>query len=68
MSNAEKLHDGSPMPIGKYRGTAMEDVPADYLLYFYREGKITRPELLEYVEDNLQVLELEEQNMKNQKR
>lgn len=34
----QPLTDNSPMPFGKYRGTAMINVPAAYLLWLYNEG------------------------------
>lgn len=52
------LDDNSLMPWGKYKGKKMVDVPAEYLLYWYDDGKLTG-DLLEYVKDNLQGLRVE---------
>lgn len=52
------------MPIGKYKGTAMIDVPASYLIWIsdnpngygrHPEGK----KVLAYIEDNMDALKLE---------
>jgi uncharacterized protein (DUF3820 family) len=34
------LKDDSPMPFGKYEGTAMQDIPDAYLKWFWRENKV----------------------------
>lgn len=34
------LTDDSPMPFGKYEGTKLGDVPADYLLWLLRQDWI----------------------------
>jgi Uncharacterized protein conserved in bacteria len=52
------LNDKSPMPYGKYKGQAMCNVPADYLLWLYEERKFNR-EVRIYIEDNLQALKAE---------
>jgi len=33
------LSDKSPMPFGKYKGKAMQDVPAHYLHWLWTNGK-----------------------------
>lgn len=53
-----KLTDECPMPYGKYQGTAMANVPSDYLLYIYKENKLNA-EVREYIYENLEVLESE---------
>ena len=55
---SKKLTDSSPMPYGKHRGLKMEDVPADYLLWLYKNDK-TNEEVREYIEENLDVLNKE---------
>ena len=55
------LQDNSPMPSGKYKGKPMQEVPAEHLLYIYERGWCNA-ELKEYIEDNMQVLELEVAN------
>lgn len=54
------LKDDSPMPFGKHKGDAMEDVPASYLLYLYRSPGKGHSNVDAYIRDNLQVLEKEE--------
>jgi uncharacterized protein (DUF3820 family) len=54
----KKLHDQSIMPFGQHRGKKLEDVPAYYLLWLYHNHYIG-PDLVEYVEDNLDVLQKE---------
>lgn len=34
-TNMKELQDTDPMPWGKYKGTPMQDVPADYLHYLW---------------------------------
>jgi len=55
------LTDQSPMPFGKHNGTAMANVPADYLLWLYENNKCT-PDVREYITDNLDALRLEIEN------
>ena len=55
------LTDNSPMPFGKYKGTAMANVPADYLIWIYDNGKCNA-EVKTYIIDNLDVLKNEIEN------
>ena len=55
------LTDQSPMPYGKHKGTAMANVPSQYLLWLYENQKCT-PEVREYVTDNLDALRMEIDN------
>lgn len=61
MSHTRQLNDDSPMPFGKHKGNAMQDVPADYLHYLWTSGK--RHDKLcpvaDYIRRNLDVLETE---------
>jgi len=57
MSN-NVLKDDSPMPWGKHKGTAMVNVPASYLLYFYDKGEL-HDAVKTYVQENEVVLRLE---------
>ena len=59
----ETIKDNSPMPYGKHKGTAMANVPADYLLWLFENNKCT-PSIQEYVKDNLDVLRSEVDNCK----
>jgi len=52
------LDDYSPMPSGPYKNKLMIDVPAEYLLKALKDPKLSK-EVKEYIEDNLDVLELE---------
>jgi uncharacterized protein (DUF3820 family) len=52
------LNDKSPMPFGKYANVEMANVPADYLLWLYKNGK-GGADVTEYIEDNLEVLKQE---------
>lgn len=62
------MEDTDIMPYGIHKGREMQDVPADYLLWLYAEGKCAGP-VKEYIEDNLQVLETEvERNKKQSKK
>ncbi|MDD3686442.1 MAG: DUF3820 family protein [Bacteroidales bacterium] len=53
-----ELEDKSPMPYGKYKGTAMANVPAVYLLYIYNNAMST-PAVRKYIESNMDVLKQE---------
>lgn len=53
-----KYTDKTLMPFGKYKGTALANVPAQYLLWLYGEG-IASPPLQEYLNDNLEALKQE---------
>lgn len=61
----EALTDKSRMPWGKWKGTQMANVPADYLLWLYREWtgeqkNISVDEQVKaYIEDNMDVLKEE---------
>lgn len=58
-----KLTDTSEMPFGKYKGMAMIDVPANYLLWLYEKG-LQNGNVKDYIEDNLEVLKQEIKNKK----
>lgn len=59
------MDDNSLMPWGKHKGKKLIDVPASYLLWLY-ENKLNflknEKDLELYIEDNMQVLELEIKN------
>ncbi|CAA7196718.1 hypothetical protein [Chryseobacterium potabilaquae] len=59
------MEDTDIMPYGIHMGKQMQDVPADYLLRLYEEGQLTDPVKI-YIEDNLQVLEIEIERDKKQ--
>lgn len=60
------LDDDSIMPWGKFKGTKMGNVPAEYLLWLYENDKCDEP-VREYIEDNLDVIriEIKRNNAKN---
>lgn len=51
----QEYTDRTIMPFGKYKGKALANIPAPYLLYLYNEG-IARDALKRYIEDNMKVL------------
>jgi uncharacterized protein (DUF3820 family) len=56
------LTDLSPMPIGKYKGTPMQDVPADYLHYLWHHGMKQQTgtnSVAAYIKQSLHVLKTE---------
>jgi uncharacterized protein (DUF3820 family) len=60
---ATELTDNSPMPFGKFRGKAMIEVPALYLLWLYNKG-CDHTEVKKYIQDNLDALNKEVGNVK----
>ncbi|WP_372776487.1 putative quorum-sensing-regulated virulence factor [Mangrovibacterium sp.] len=54
----QKLNDNSPMPFGIHKGKAMANVPDNYLIWLYKEGKC-KGAVKAYIEDNADVLNLE---------
>lgn len=46
------------MPSGKYRGTKMEDVPAEHLIYIY-DNDLCSEDVADYIEDCIEVLNME---------
>lgn len=59
--------DETMMPFGMHRNKKLSNVPADYLLFIYRENKLNEP-LKKYIEENLEVLEAEEKIIKAERR
>jgi uncharacterized protein (DUF3820 family) len=49
------MTDSDQIPWGEYKGTAMIDVPADYLLWLYENNKCSG-EVKAYILDNLDVI------------
>ena len=54
----EQLTDDAPMPYGAHKGTKMANVPADYLIWLYDNGK-TSEQVRQYIEENKDVLDIE---------
>ena len=52
------MNDESIMPFGKYKGEKMANIPPDYLLWLYDNGKCYG-EVLQYIKENLDVLSAE---------
>jgi uncharacterized protein (DUF3820 family) len=52
------MTDNSIMPIGKYKGEKMANVPSQYLLWLLENGN-TYGELRQYLIDNKNVFEAE---------
>lgn len=48
------MNDNTPMPFGEHKGEKLANVPADYLIWLYRQGTIIG--LMRYIEDNEDVL------------
>ena len=62
MSNDQKqgFDDKSPMPFGKYKGTAMANVPASYLLWVRDNMNLPRAHNVTiYILENQDLLEKE---------
>lgn len=57
--------DTSVMPFGKHQGTALANVPADYLIYIYDHDYLAGNIMLKrYIEENLQGLRIEAKKIK----
>ena len=52
------MDDNSVMPIGKYRGKEMANIPPEYLLWLLENGN-TYGELKQYLIENKEVFESE---------
>jgi len=52
------MTDESIMPFGKYKGQKMANVPPDYLLFIYDNGRLFGG-VAEYIKENLDVLKAE---------
>lgn len=55
------LNDDDPMPLGKYKGTKLEDVPAKTLEWFWEQDWLEAkyPALYNYIFNNKEALEEE---------
>lgn len=58
-----KLTDTDPMPIGKFKGEKMENVPYWHLLWLDRKPFCNR-DVQKYIDENRDVLELEKKRDK----
>jgi uncharacterized protein (DUF3820 family) len=62
----EPLTDLSPMPFGVHRGVPMQDVPAHYLHWFWREGNRhteSGKAVCEYIKKSLSALKDENEDL-----
>jgi uncharacterized protein (DUF3820 family) len=56
------MNDESVMPLGKYKGEKMANIPPDYLIWLYENAKVygdVMAEIKDYIKDNLDVLKAE---------
>lgn len=60
------MNDNSIMPFGKYKGEKLANVPADYLIWLYDNGKIFG-DLKKYIEENSDVLKFQKKEADSQK-
>lgn len=56
MNTLKILKDNDPMPFGKYKGMAMVNIPAGYLLYLHENNFIKDASVKVYVVSNYQLL------------
>lgn len=49
--------DETVMPFGQHRGKKLANVPAEYLIFMYDEGRLnSNPEIKGYVKENYDIL------------
>lgn len=60
------MNDESIMPFGKHKGEKMANIPPDYLLWLYDNGKCYG-DVRKYIADNLDVLKSEIEYKNKQK-
>lgn len=53
------MNDNTVLDFGKYSGTKLANVPAEWLLWYYNDSDRLNTELIDYIEDNLDVLRKE---------
>ncbi|HTI94708.1 MAG TPA: DUF3820 family protein [Puia sp.] len=53
-----KFTDKTPIPFGKYKGTALANVPAATLLWYWDNITLSEP-MKEYIRENLDALKAE---------
>lgn len=58
-NNTDELTDESKMPLGKYKGVVMADVPAEYLIWYRQNAKSPNKPLMDYIIDNWQAIQKE---------
>lgn len=55
----DDLTDECPMPLGKHTGTPMQEVPAEYLVWYRQEAKRADKRVIDYIIDNWDVIQKE---------
>lgn len=53
------MNDNTVLDFGQYAGTKLANVPAEWLLWYYNDSDRLNTELIDYIEDNLDVLRKE---------
>jgi uncharacterized protein (DUF3820 family) len=51
-----ELTDDSLMPLGQHKGKRMQEVPAEYLIWYRENAKNPNKQVMEYIIDNWSVL------------
>jgi len=59
LRNTVPATDETIMTFGKYRGMKVKDVPAQYLIWWFKRNPTHFPELVAYIAKNKKVLEEE---------
>lgn len=55
------MQDSDKIWFGKHQGKRLIDIPADYLIWIYEQGKCSGP-LRKYIENNMDALKKEIKN------
>lgn len=61
------MDDESLMPFGKYAGQKLANIPAEYLIWLYENGKIYGS-IKDYIRENMDVLKEEVKRKQNEKK
>lgn len=59
--------DETLMPFGKYKGTPLANVPNDYLLWLYENGK-TFGAMKDYLQENIEAIRFNIKQQQNKKK
>ncbi len=63
------LNDNDLMPFGKHQGVKMANVPCEYLMWLWENGKVSafnRRDVYGYIKDNMDVIEKKIQRKRDQ--
>jgi len=55
--------DTDKMPFGKYKGELLQDIPVDYLHWWYHLKNFTNISLQHYIENNIDFLKSENRDL-----